>query len=52
MSLYDDEKLLPPSSFSGDIELMEDKNFPRIEELEDIMTILGEVNESESLFKV
>lgn len=47
MEMLDDEELLPPESFH-DLSLMDQGKFPKIEELDDIVVLLGSVNEEAS----
>ena len=47
MEMLDDEELLPPEHFD-DLSLMDQGKFPKIEELDDIVALLGSVNEEPS----
>ena len=47
MEMLDDEELLPPESFQ-DLSLMDQGKFPKLEELDDIVALLGAVNEDAS----
>lgn len=47
MEMLDDEELLPSESFQ-DLSLMDQGKFPKLEELDDIVALLGAVNEDAS----